>query len=87
MLIYTENMKYLTPVCDNVREAHLIVEKAGVGGIRAYCKICNRYTYLRTNKNGAPDKRQANKLYYRDIVQPSHPLYFKIHPQKMKLAL
>lgn len=77
---------YLTKECDNVTQAHLMVERADTGGIVAYCKLCNRTYYLKTNKNGAPDKRQYAKLFYRDIVQPNHPLYYRIHPEKMKVG-
>lgn len=78
-------MNYFTKECDNKTNAHLMVDVEGdKRGQRAYCKLCNRTYYLRTNANGAPDKRQYAKLFYRDIVQPNKPLYFKIHPERMK---
>lgn len=72
--------------CDNVTQAHLMVEIEAKGGLRAYCKLCRRTYYLRTNKHGAPDKKLYAKLFYRDIVQPNKPLYYKIHPEKMRLV-
>lgn len=56
------------------------------GGQRAYCRICRRTYYLRHNKYGAPDKRQYAKLFYRDIVQPNKPIYYKIHRERMQLG-
>lgn len=79
-------MRYLVAECDNKTNAHLMVDRTEKGGIRTYCKLCNRTYYLRTNKNGAPNKREYAKLFYRDIVQPSRPLYYKIHSQKMRLG-
>lgn len=76
---------HLTPICDNKSNAHLLVEMPGRNGMRAYCKLCRRTYYLRMNKNGAPDKRQYAKLFYRDIIQPNHPLYYKFHREKMKI--
>lgn len=77
---------YITPECDNRTSAHLLEEKSGKGGIVAHCIICRRTYYLRTNKNGAPDKKQYAKLFYRDIVQPNKPLYYKIHKHKMNIG-
>lgn len=77
---------YLTPECDNKSTAHYMIEIPDKRGMRGFCKLCRRTFYLRLNKNGAPDKRQYAKLFYRDIVQPSRPLYYKFHPEKMQLA-
>lgn len=60
-------------------------EMTAKGGIITYCRICNRTYYIKTNRNGAPDKRQYAKLFYRDVVQPNKPLYYKIHREKMKI--
>jgi hypothetical protein len=78
---------YLTPECDNINNAHLMVEREDKGGITAYCRICNRTYYLKTNKNGAPNKQEYGKLFYRDIVQPNKPLYYKIHKDRLKLGM
>lgn len=79
-------MNYLTNECNNKTDAHFMVELSGKGGIVAYCRLCRRTYYLRTNKNGAPDKRQYNKLFYRDIIQPNKPLYYKIHRDRLRLG-
>lgn len=63
-----------------------MIEKQEKGGIIAYCRICNRTYYLKTNKNGAPDKREYAELFYRDIVQPHKPLYYKIHKDKLRIV-
>lgn len=78
--------EFLTLECDNVTNAHLMVELTGKGGMVYYCRLCRRTYYLRTNKHGAPNNREYTKLFYRDIVQPSKPLYFKVHPEKMRLG-
>lgn len=56
------------------------------GGERALCRICKRTYYLRHNKNGSPNNREYAKLFYRWIVQPNKPLYYRIHPSVMKLG-
>jgi len=76
---------YLTPECDNKTNVHYMVELPGKNGMRAYCKLCRRTYYLRLNKNGAPNKRQYARLFLRDIIQPNKPLYYKVHPEKMKV--
>lgn len=63
-----------------------MVEIPGKGGIRAHCKVCRRTYYLRTNKNGAPNNKLYVKLFYRDIVQPNKPLYYKFHGERMMLG-
>lgn len=76
---------HLVKECDNKIEIHDMLEQSGKGGMRAYCRLCNRIYYLRSNQNGAPDKRLYNKLFYRWIVQPSKPLYYKVHKSKLRL--
>lgn len=75
--------------CDNVNQAHdmVAVPSHHKGGERAFCRICQRTYYLHHNKNGAPENREYQKLYYRWVVQPSKPLYYRIHPSVMKLGM
>lgn len=82
------SVEYLTPECDNKVQCHDMISPPsyGKGGERAYCRLCNRTYYLRHNANGAPDNREFGKLYYRWIVQPDKPLYYKVHPGVMKLG-
>jgi len=78
--------RYLTPECDNKSNIHDMVELPGEGGIRAFCRNCKRVKYLRTNTNGAPNKREYAKYFYRWIIQPNKPLYYKVHPNVMQLG-
>lgn len=81
---------FLTPECDNKSHAHdmvAFVPVAGPRGMRAHCRFCRRTYYLRLNKNGAPNKREYARLFYAMIVQPDKPLYYKVHPKKMKLCV
>lgn len=82
----SDKVKYITPECDNKSQAHDMIDQPGRGGMKAYCRLCNRTYYLRLNKNGAPEKRQYAQLFYRMIVQPNKPLYYKIHRSKMRLV-
>lgn len=77
----------MTPECDNKTQAHMMLELTSApGGSRAYCRLCRRTYYLRHNANGAPEKRQYAKLFYRDVVQRNKPLFYKIHPEAMQLG-
>lgn len=72
--------------CDNKKEMHdMLIPKDSRGGLIAYCKRCQRTYYVRKDGQDRPELRRYSKLFYRDIVQPSKPLYYKAHPERMNV--
>lgn len=74
--------------CDNRTNAHLLVQKpmTGTGGSVYFCKLCKHTYFEHEDKLGRIEKRRANVLFYREIVQRNKPLYFKIHRERMLLG-
>lgn len=73
--------------CDNKKELHdMLIPCDNAHGLHAYCKRCLRHYYLRKDSNGNPQKRMYAKLFLRDFIQPSKPLYYKVHPDRMTIS-
>lgn len=54
--------------------------------VEAYCVKCKAHAYFRKDSNGRIDPAYA-KFFRADTLQPSQNLYYRIHPQKMSVAL
>ena len=70
--------------CDTFYTPHLAsVIGEDENAIKVYCKRCTNVFRVGKDWRGAPNNKQWGKLFFTDVVQPPHPLYYKLHPQVM----
>lgn len=53
---------------------------------RVYCRRCQQTFRVGKEFNGAPEKKLWAELFFEDAVQPPHPLFYKLHKDKMSIV-
>ena len=72
-------------ICDNKSNCHNpITVGEDANALRVYCKQCHAIIVIRKELTGAPHKSQYAKVFKRDILQGSEPLFYKIYSQYLK---
>lgn len=70
--------------CDNIGTVHApIVCSETSTGYRVYCRRCDTYWSVRKDGRGVADNRLWAEIFFEDVVQPPHPLFYKLHPHIM----
>lgn len=73
--------------CDNKSQVH---DPLTIGedesAMRVFCKQCKRrYVIYKDKVTGAPEKKLYAKIFKRDILQGSDPLFYKIYPHYLHI--
>lgn len=72
--------------CDNISAAHepQVIHDTDDAMV-AVCKNCKKQQVFRKDKDGRMDNRAYLKFFKRDVLQPTVPLYYKYHSDKMNI--
>lgn len=74
-------------LCDNIGTIHVpVICSETAQGYRVYCRRCDTYFAVRKDGRGVPDSRIWASLFFEDAVQPPHPLFYKVHNDRMSVV-
>lgn len=83
---YAKGVMKLTdfPDCDNVMMVHVPVICGENGDAYAiFCRQCGNEWRVGRDHRGAPNKEEWGDLFFEDAVQPPHPIFYKLHAERM----
>lgn len=74
-------------MCDNKARCHDPITVAeGDSAMRVVCKTCwHQFTIRKDPYRGNPEKRQYAKIFKKDILQGNDNLFYKYHPEYIRL--
>lgn len=71
--------------CDNIHEAHdLDIITETHEAIKEGCNICGHILIIKKER-GNPERRQYAEAHKKDILQPAENLYYKYHPERLRV--
>lgn len=75
------------PKCDNIGTIHVpVICSETAQGYKVYCRRCDTYWCMKKDGRGVADNRAWGEAFFEDVVQPPHPLFFKLHPERMSVV-
>lgn len=72
--------------CNNIGTLHSpMVIGEDANAYKVYCRRCKHTVRIGKDWNGAPEKKLWANLFFEDVVQPPHPLFYKLHRDRMSV--
>jgi len=73
--------------CDNIGTLHVpVICNEDMRGYKVYCRRCHQYKRIGKDFHGAPEKKAWAEWFFEDAVQPPHPLFYKLHSDRMSVV-
>lgn len=74
-------------ICNNKSQCHtLLVITDGDSAMRVVCTTCKQPIVIRKDINKeVPEKRQYAEVFKKDILQGNDNLFYKYHPEYLKV--